>query len=153
MDNSELTVWVIRSGGMNELNSLFLRQNFIALGNPEIGDLNKLPNDRAVFRAKIAILYPDKKPGAIPGVAGQLLRFSKEMAIEDIVIYQSKINQKIYIGQVVGAYRHDPSIDHLFPHLRPVKWHRVASRNYFSARALEEARSILAFFQIKRICE
>lgn len=37
-----------------------------------MGDLAVLPSDRGTFKAEVAKIYPDDKPGAVRNNAGQL---------------------------------------------------------------------------------
>ncbi len=150
MRKEEPAVWIIRAGRFNELDSLFLKGKFIALGWSKIGNLKKISRDRKIISLQIMKLYPNEKPGAIRGVAGKLLRFANEMAIDDLVVYPSKINRQIYIGQIIGGYKYDPTIKHEFAHLRPVRWIRIVPRKNFSTQALAEIGSILALFKINK---
>ena len=61
-----------------------------------MGDLSPLNPDRDAFKAKVAEVYPEKKPGAIPNNAGQLFRFVHEMKRGDFVVYP-----KHGVGRVV----------------------------------------------------
>ena len=77
----ELVFWGVRAGEVGQADSLFLKQNFVALGWPDVGDLGAIKADREAFKAKVAEAYPDKKPGAIANNAGQLFRFVHEMKV------------------------------------------------------------------------
>ena len=81
----ELKVWGMHAGKTGDADSLFLKKDVIALGWSKVGDLSKLKSDREAFKAKVAEVYPEKKPGAIPNNAGQLYRFVHEMKIGDII--------------------------------------------------------------------
>ena len=41
-------------------------EGYISLGWPKMGDLNLLTDDRESYKSKLAEVYPEKKPGAIP---------------------------------------------------------------------------------------
>lgn len=153
MAETELTVWGIHAGKTGDADTLFLKKNYIGLGWDELGDLSTLKADREAFKAKVAECYPDKKPGAIPNIAGQLYRFVHEMKDGDIVVYPSKINREVYIGKVTGPYKYDPGIGKGYPHLRPVKWLRSLPRTKFTQGALYEIGSAMSFFQVKNYSE
>src|SRR3989304_919299 len=122
MTDHDFTIWGIHAGKTGDAENLFLKKNYVALGWHKLGDLSKLPADREALKAKLVEAYPDRKPGAIPLDAGQLFRFIHEMAVGDVVIYASKTDRQIHIGQITGPYKYDPSHESGYPNLRPVKW-------------------------------
>jgi restriction system protein len=148
MAETEPVFWGIRAGEASQAESLFLKQNFVALGWPKVGDLGAIKGDREAFKAKVAEAYPEKKPGAIANNGGQLFRFIHEMKIGDLAVFPSKIDRQIHIGRIEGAYQYDPSKGH-YPNLRAVKWLRSIPRTQFSQGALYEIGSALTLFQIK----
>ena len=149
----EKTIWGIHAGRTGDADNLFLKGNFIALGWHRVGALDKLKADRDAFKAKIQEVYPEKKPGAIPVDAGQLFRFLYEMKKGDLVVYPSKRDKQVHIGQVEGEYIYDPNKEPVYPNLRPVKWIRAIPRTKFSQGALYEIGSAMSFFQIKNYAD
>lgn len=149
MARNDVFFWCVRAGALGEADSVFLQQNHLAIGWMEIGDLSKLPADRETIKTEVTKVYPDKKAGAIPGDAGMLYRFLFEMKPGDLVIYPSKIDVKIHIGQIIGDYRYDPSVHKEYPNLRPVKWLKSFPRTTFTQGALYESNSSLTLFQIR----
>jgi restriction system protein len=113
-----------------------------------MGDLSAIPASRDAFRAAYAKAYPDAKPGGIPTISGEPFRFVREMKQGDLVVYPSKSDRIIHIGQVTGDYAYD-SKNGGYPNLRPVKWLKALPRLKFSQGALYETGSALTFFQIK----
>ncbi len=108
------TVWGIHGGRTGDADSLFLKNNVIALGWVKIGDLSKIPADRESFKIQLAEKYPDKKPGAIRVDAGQLYRFVHEVQIGNFVVYPSKVDHKIPIGKIESLYKYQ---EKLYPHV------------------------------------
>lgn len=51
---TEKTIWGIHAGKYGEADDLFLKEQIIALGWREMGDLNGLKADREAFKAKVA---------------------------------------------------------------------------------------------------
>lgn len=153
MSETEVTIWGIHAGKTGDGDSLFLKKHNIALGWSKVGDLSKIKADRDALKAKVIESYPDKKPGAIPIDAGQLFRFVYEMKEGDIVVYPSKHERQIHIGQVIGGYRYDPTLDAGYPNLRPVKWLRSLSRTHFTQGALYEIGSAMSLFQVKNYAD
>ena len=143
MDN-EVRVWGIHTMDDN----LFLNKNIIGLGWNKMGSLSLIPSDREAYKKAIANAYPNMKSGAIPTSAGMLYRFACEVQIGDYIVYPSKIDKKINIGQVEGEYYYDPSTTE-YVHQRKVKWIRHYSRTLFTQGALYEVGSAMSFFAVK----
>ena len=145
---AETTYWGIHANFINA-NDLFLTKQRIAIGWPAVGDLSPYASDRDALKAKLKAAYPQAKPGAIPVYAGELQRFSAEMAVGDIVLYRAKGTSTVHIGRISGPYAFDPSANAEYPNMRPVDWLREVSITELSQGALYELGSALSFFQIK----
>ena len=149
MAKKDSTVWGIHAGKHGEADDTFLKKHYLAVGWVKAGDFSKVEPDREAFKAKVAECYPEKKPRAIPTSAGQIFRYIHEMKIGDYVVYRSKQDRQIHIGQVTGDYKYAPAIDTSFPQVRSVKWLKSLPRTHFSQGALYEIGSALTFFQVK----
>lgn len=149
MSNEEKTLWGIHGGRTGDANNLFLKKKCIAIGWDKMPDLSTLKADRDSFKDEVAQKYPDAKKGAIPNYAGQLFRFVHEVQVGDLVAYPSKIDRKIYIGQIEGPYFHAKEGELTYPHRRSVKWLKEFPRTKFSQGALYEIGSAMSFFQVK----
>src|ERR1700722_15522443 len=68
-------IWGVRAGANGQADDLFLKQNYVALGWPLVGDLAAIKPNRNAFKVKVAACYGGGKPGAIPVWAGVLFRF------------------------------------------------------------------------------
>jgi restriction system protein len=145
-------MWGNHGGQTGDADTLFLKQNMIALGWDGIGDLSSLP-DREAFKAQVAKVYPHDKPAAVRNNAGQLFRFVQEMQIDDFVIYPSKRDKQIHIGKVVGQYIYQTDNTSGYPHRRPVQWLKAIPRTQFSQGALYEIGAAMSFFQVKNYAE
>ncbi len=146
---TEINLWGIHAGKTGDADSLFLKKNCVAVGWVKMGDLSALKPDRDAFKSKVAEIYPEKKPGAIPNNAGQLFRFVHEMKPGDLVVYPSKRDRQIHLGRVEGGYKFDPATEPGYPHLRAVKWLRAVPRTQFSQGALYEIGSAMSLFLVK----
>lgn len=153
MTMNEATIWGIHAGRTGDAHSLFFKGNCVALGWVKVGDITKLKADRDAFKAKVSEAYPDKKPGAIPVDAGQLFRFVHEMKKGDLVVYPSKSDKQIHIGQVEGDCVYDTHKEPAYPNQRAVKWLRSVPRTHFSQAALYEIGSAMSLFQIKNYAD
>ncbi len=146
---AEPVVWGIHGGRTGDVDPLFLKQGYIALGWPEMGDLRQVPKDREAFKTRAADCYPDAKPGAIPVYAGQLYRFLYEVKPNDLVVYPSKRDSQVHLGRVTGDYRYSPCVNQQYPHLRPIRWLKAIPRTQFSQGALYEIGASMSFFHVK----
>lgn len=153
MKDIEKVLWGIHAGKTGDADSLFLKKNCIAVGWAKMGDLGALKPDREAFKARVAEVYPEKKPGAIPNNAGQLFRFALEIKPGDIVVYPSKRDRQVYIGRVDGGYTYDPQTEPGYPNQRSVKWLRSVPRTHFTQGALYEIGSALSLFQVKNYAD
>ncbi len=153
MAETEKPIWVVRGGKTGDADDIFLIKKFIATGWPEMGDLSTLAADRNAFKKKVAETYKDEKPGAIPNYAGQLFRYVHEMKIGDIIVYPSRIDRMVHIGEIIGPYKYDPSVSARYPNLRQVKWVKEVPRTKFSQGALYEIGSAMTIFQVKNYAD
>jgi len=153
MSEQERTLWGIHGGRLGKADTLFLKQNCIAIGWDELGDVSPIGADREALKERLAETYPKAKPGAIPVHAGQLYKFITEIQPGDLVVYPSKIDRQIHIGKVVSAHRYDPALDAAYPNVRDVKWLGEFPRTRFSQGALYEIGSALTLFQVKNYAD
>src|SRR5262245_9248569 len=153
MQENDGVLWGIQGGTTGDADTLFLKNNVVAVGWAKAGDLGQLSADREAFKNAVAAAFPDSKPGAILKYAGQLFRFVHEMKPGDLLVYPSKRDRQVHIGRVTGPYRYEPALETGYPNLRPVKWLSAVPRTRFSQGALYEIGSAMTFFQIKSYAE
>lgn len=144
MDTVEKKVWGIHTSD----NNLFLHGNVIAIGWREIGDLRLIAPNREAFKKKYSETYPDVKKGSIATGAGMLFRFLHEVQIGDYVVYPSKHDRMINIGEVIGDYEYHQE-EKEYVQQRRVKWLKHIPRTSFSQGALYEIGSAMSFFGVK----
>lgn len=143
----------IRVFGIHSLDdNLFLKKNVIAISWPEFGDLTTVKPTRDAFKVRYAQVYPDAKPGSIPGSSGMLYRFCNEMQIGDYIVFPSKIDKMINIGIVEGPYFFDQG-EAEYVQKRKVKWLKHIPRKEFTQGALHEVGSALTLFAIKNYAD
>lgn len=141
-NNSEVRVWGIH--GLDD--NLFLRDKVIAIGWHKIGDLSKIENSRDAFKEKYKEAYPNATPGSVSLVTGMLYRFCHEVQIGDYVVFPSKSDRKVNIGQVTSEYFYNTDKTEEFVQQRKVKWLKHLPRTDFSQGALYEIGSAMTFF-------
>ena len=88
----------------------------------------------------------------MPTSSGMLYRFCYEVQIGDYVVYPSKSDRMINIGEVTGDYVYDPEQPE-YVQVRSVKWLRHFPRMAFSQGALYEIGSAMSFFTVKNYAD
>lgn len=144
MADTEIRIWGIHT----QDEGLFLKDDKIAIGWKEIGDLRAIPVTRDDFKEKYVQVYPDAKKGSVPTSVGMLYRFCHEIQKDDYVVYPSKSDRMINIGQVTGDYEYVADA-HEYVQQRSVKWLKHIPRTYFSQGALYEIGSAMTLFAVK----
>jgi restriction system protein len=150
---SDTNIWGIHGGHTGDANSLFLKKSCVAIGWENLTDLSAISPEREAFKRAVAKAYPNFKPNAIPNNAGQLYRFVHELKKGDLIVYPSKQDRMIHIGQIESDYFYDPKTEPGYPHVRKVKWLRELPRTHFSQGALYEIGSAMSFFQVKNYAD
>jgi restriction system protein len=144
----ERIFWGIHAGKTGDAEALFEKQEVVALGWPDMGNLNELKT-RDDFKRRYEQIYTNAKPGAVPVNAGQLYRFVHELKSGDIAVFPLKRTREIWLGEVKGEYQYAPALDPHYPDVRKVEWLKKFPRTRFSQGALYEIGSAMSFFQIK----
>ena len=132
--------------------ALFLKDDKMAIGWKEIGNLREIPANRDDFKKKYVQVYPDASKGAVATCAGMLYRFCHEVQIGDYVVYPSKSDRMINIGEITGDYEFVPDA-HEYVQQRNVKWLKHIPRTSFSQGALYGIGSALSFFAVKNYAD
>ena len=132
--------------------NLFLKNNVIAIGWPDFGDLSKVTATREAFKERYAQIYPNDKPGAIPTSAGMLYRFIHEIRIGDYVVFPSKVDRMVNIGIVEGDYTYADT-EKEYVQQRKVKWIKHLPRTSFTQGALYEIGSAMSLFMVKNYAD
>lgn len=117
-----------------------------------MGDLRLIPASREDFKTKYLKTYPDAKKGSVPTSSGMLYRFCHEVQIGDYVVYPSKSDRMINIGEVTGNYVYDAEQPE-YVQIRSVKWIKHIPRTAFSQGALYEIGSAMSFFMVKNYAD
>jgi restriction system protein len=147
------TVWGIHAGAQGEADNLFLKTPCVALGWDKVGDLSKIVNDREAFKTALMSGHPETKPGAVATTAGMLYRFIYEIQIGDYILYPSKRDKSIHLGEITGSYEYRPDLSREYPNIRTVKWLKSVPRTEISQGALYEIGSAMSLFQVKNYAD
>ncbi len=149
MAKNDRTVWGIHGGKTGDADGLFLKKDVVALAWVKVGDIGLLPADREAFKQKLQEVMPERKKGYFPVAAGQLFRFAHDMKAGDVIVYPSKQDRQVHIGEITGPYKFDLKTEPGYPQQRAVKWIKAYPRSRFSQGALYEIGSAMSFFQVK----
>lgn len=150
---TEPALWGIHAGRSGDADKLFFTHKYIAIGWAMMGDLSRLAHTRDAFRERVAEVFPEKKPAAIPNNVGQLYRFVHEMKNGDGIIYPCRTDRRVHLGRITGAYCYNPTLEPGYPHLRAVQWIRDVPRSQFSQGALYEIGSAMSLFQVRNYAD
>lgn len=143
----KVNVWGLHNEIGQEEN--LINTKVISIGWKELGDLNKIkPRTREEFNKHYDKSYPGNTRQSIAQSVGQLYRFIYEVKIGDYVVFPTKYNRMVNIGQVVGEYFYEEK-EKKYVHKRKVKWLKILPRKVFSQGALYEIGSFLTLFKIK----
>ena len=148
MADSDKKLWGIHT----QDEALFLKQDKIAIGWKNMGNLRQIPASREDFKSKYMEAYPDAKKGSVPTSSGMLYRFCHEVQIGDYVVYPSKSDRMINIGEIIGDYVYEPDQPE-YVQVRSVKWVKHIPRMAFSQGALYEIGSAMSFFAVKNYAD
>ena len=148
MADTEKKIWGIHT--QDEV--LFLKDNKIALGWRDIGNLRDISATRDDFKKKYMQVYPDASKGSVSTCVGMLFRFCNEVQIGDYIVYPSKSDRMINIGEITGDYVCVPDA-YEYVQQRDVKWLKHLPRTSFSQGALYEIGSALSFFAVKNYAD
>ena len=148
MLNEEKRIWGIHTQDDN----LFLKNDVIAIGWSDMGDLGNIDANRDAFKEKYTQIYPDAKKGSIATGAGMLYRFCHEIQVGDYVVFPSKSNREVNIGVVESEYIYDSNQPE-YVQTRKVKWLQHLPRMVFSPGALYEIGSAMSLFSVKNYAD
>jgi restriction system protein len=152
-DYSTATLWGIHGGRTGDADGIFLKKNQVALGWEALGDLAALSPTRDAFKDQLLEALPDRKPGYYPMATGQLFRFVHEMKYGDLIVYPSKRDKRVHVGEIIGPYQHTTKGSDSYPHRRAVNWLKDFPRTKFTQGALYEIGSSMSFFQVKNYAD
>ena len=148
MLNEEKRIWGIHTQDDN----LFLKNDVIAIGWSDMGDLGNIDANRDAFKEKYTQIYPDAKKGSIATGAGMLYRFCHEIQVGDYVVFPSKSNREVNIGVIESEYIYDSNQPE-YVQTREVKWLQHLPRMVFSQGALYEIGSAMSLFSVKNYAD
>lgn len=147
----EKNIWGFHNPIENEEH--LIKGDYISMGWKELNDLSKIePKTREEITKIYKKCYPNDSIHRASQCVGQLYRFVYESNVGDYVVFPTKYNRMVNIGEIVSEYFYDSKEDH-YVNKRKVKWIKHIPRTDLSQGALYEMGSFLTFFKIKNYAD
>ncbi|WP_166354255.1 CBS domain-containing protein [Phytoactinopolyspora limicola] len=144
------SAWQVRAGRHGERQDVALDEGLIIAGWENVPDIGQ-HETRAALRQELASVYPDKSAYLIGNWTGQLWRFTRQIAVGDLVVMPLKNPPRLAIGEVTGTYQFRAEAPPGFRHVRPVKWLRTdISRSEVKPDLRASMGSLLTVCQLTR---
>ena len=143
-----MIMWMVRIKADRNLFRRALDRNVIAIGPPELGDLETFQSPQHLFD-EVSTQYPNLTPRRKTNRARSLNLFSRAIFPGHTIVTYDRSERVYAVGQVIGQYKYDPTFDGKYVHLLDVKWlpNRV-SRDDLSVRAKNGLSSGLELFPL-----
>ena len=139
---------MVRAGDHNELAESMEENKAVAIGWAALHDVSSLKT-REEFKDAFRKAYPDEAETVVPGSAGQIYRFVREINNGDYVLSYEKSSRELLIGVCDGPYEYTGKLfSNDYPHIRKIRWVTRVSRDFFSEAARNSLGSSLTVFQV-----
>lgn len=136
-------------GGSIERADDLQRRGYVAIGWPDIGDLNELPEDRAAYRERFRESYGESvSASAISASSGMLFRFVHLLHLGDIIVSPSPLGRIVRVGRVAGMYEYLPALLDRYPNVRRVEWLAEVPPRQLGEEARRSLRAQRSLFRI-----
>lgn len=142
-----MRAWMVRAERDGRLYDVFKDRSIVAIGWHELGSLEDLQSRESILKC-VRQTWPELKQQAAAMSAGQLHRFRNEMKLGDAVLTYDPRRRVYLVGEVVGDYRWDPSIDPQDPNVRPVRWRGEVSRDLLAVTSKNSLGAISTLFLV-----
>jgi len=142
------TSWMVRAGESAYLIEDFKKNNCVALGWSELGNIAKI-SSKEQLRDLLSEKYPDWNRRRIAGSTSIVWNFLSTMKPGDIVISYSQETRQYSVGEIAGDYKFGGQIEG-YSHVRPVKWTGEVSRDDLSVDSRNSLGAIQAFFEVNK---
>ena len=140
--------WLVRAGNNNELIEAVEKQAAIAIGWAELGDPVAL-NSRDDFKSRYTAVYPGQSAARVNVNAGQVYRYTREIALGDYVLTYDKATRELLIGLVSSSVEFNPKLfGQAYPYTRRVNWLKRVSRDNFGVDSRNSLGSSLTVFNL-----
>ncbi|MCL4250297.1 MAG: hypothetical protein KJ065_19260 [Anaerolineae bacterium] len=141
-------LWMVRPGFRYALVNDVYKQNAIAIGWPEVGNLSKLKT-RDEFRSIYDATHLNENPNRSSVMVSQLYRFVCEIMLQDYLITFIRPEDEYLVGIVETSYIYTPTLfSQDYPHVRRVHWLDKIPRKTLSSAANASFGSIMTVFSV-----
>lgn len=147
--SANVRVWGLHS---TKYPRLPVKNDCIAIGWENLGDLSKLPRNREAFKKIYAEVYKDRNPSAghVANNATQLLSFAWEAKVGDYVAYPVANSKEVYVGRITGEYRFDADCEEQYRNVRSVEWKGPFQRDDFMPATQSALGCCMTFWKIAK---
>ena len=139
---------MVRAGDYNELIPIWLRQQIVSIGWPDLGNPKSFKTKEQIL-IKADSVYPEEKPHTRNSWVSMVWRFSSEIEVGDKIISYSKEKREYIIGSVTGTYSYEGTNDNPYPNTLKVNWEtKTIARDSLSQAAKNSLGSVLTVFRV-----
>jgi len=140
-------MWMVRAGEGAFLIEDFKKNNCVAIGWNELGDISEIKRkDKIKNLIEKAEKY--KKKSQIAVAAGQIGRFLLDFKKEDYAVTYDPNNRVYLVGEIQSDYEYNTKITN-YHHVRRVKWLGEVSRDKLTVQTKNSLGAISTIFEIK----
>jgi len=140
-------MWMVRAGEGAFLIEDFKKNNCVAIGWNELGDISEIKRKDKI-KSLIQKAEKYKKKSQIAAAAGQIGKFLLDFRKEDYVVTYDPNNRVYLAGEIISDYEYNTKITNYY-HVRMVKWLGEVSRDKLSVKTKNSLGAISTIFEIK----
>src|SRR6266568_2922194 len=139
--------WLIRVGEGGKYSEIARKNNFVAIGWNDLGDLDQV-SSRDEIRKAIEKSYIGLSPAKLASQVGQVSRFYLEMLTGDIVLMPT--GEGTYDVGTIGEYNFvsEPNDGCPFRHRRSIVWDTRVSKSAMSVNLIYSLGALLTIFSL-----
>jgi restriction system protein len=140
-------MWLVRAGEKGYMFEEFIKNNVVAIGWTELGDLSRI-NSLKEIKELLKSQYPEYKEGTVNINAGQIFRFRVSFKKGEQVITYNPETRTYHIGKIISDYEYSETLLEHMKHIRKVEWTGSISRDELSPGARNTLGSIMTIIEI-----
>lgn len=139
-------MWMVRAGEGAYLFHDFKKNNVVAIGWKNVGDLTGV-KDQEEIKKLVRGAYPEEKQGWIAISAGQISRFRFDFKPGEHVITYNPQERKYLVGELKGDYEYNTKLIEYY-NIRKVKWIEEIDRDRLSTSTKNTLGAISTIFEV-----
>jgi restriction system protein len=138
-------MWMVKAGENGYLFNEFYKNNIIAIGWSQIGDLTEIDSREAIKNRYLAN-YPGEKQGRVNNSVAMIYKFRAILKPDDKVITYNPETREYLIGKITGDYKYVINLD--YHQVRSVEWMGLVDRDSLKLASKNSLGGWLALFQL-----